>query len=128
MLKVFFDHQKFSTQRYGGISRYFATLIDHIRQDPALDYETGVVYSQNHYLPDRHALLKNPLARRFLADGRLSKKIYALNQANCVRLLRANDFDIFHPTYYDPYFLENLKKPLIVTIHDMTYERLPEYF
>lgn len=128
MLKVFFDHQKFSTQRYGGISRYFATLIDYIRQDPSLDYETGVVFSQNHYLPDRHALLKNPLAQRFLSGGRVSKKVYDLNQANCVRLLKANDFDIFHPTYYDPYFLDYLKKPLVVTIHDMTYERLPEYF
>ena len=128
MLKVFFDHQKFTTQRYGGISRYFATLIDHIRQDPALGYETGVVFSRNHYLPDRHALLNNPLARRFLSMGPLSRRIYELNQAHCVRLLKANDFDIFHPTYYDPYFLEYLKKPLVVTIHDMTYERLPEYF
>lgn len=128
MLKVFFDHQKFSTQRYGGISRYFATLIDHIRQDPALDYETGVVFTQNHYLPDRHMLLNNALAKRFFSIGRLSKKIYDLNQANCVRLLKADNFDIFHPTYYDPYFLAYLKKPLVVTIHDMTYERLPEYF
>ena len=128
MLKVFFDHQKFSTQRYGGISRYFATLIDHIRLDRAFDYETGVVFSQNHYLPDRHPLLKNQVVGRFLSTGRLSSSIYELNQANCVRLLKANDFDVFHPTYYDPYFLSYLRKPLVVTLHDMTYERLPEYF
>ncbi|MPR32109.1 glycosyltransferase family 4 protein [Salmonirosea aquatica] len=128
MLKVFFDHQKFSTQRYGGISRYFATLIDHIRRDADFDYETGVVYSQNHYLPDRHALLDNALAKRFFSIGPVKNRIYDLNQTQCVRLLKANAFDVFHPTYYDPYFLEYLKKPLVVTIHDMTYERLPEYF
>ncbi|WP_332369578.1 glycosyltransferase family 1 protein [Spirosoma telluris] len=38
------------------------------------------------------------------------------------------NFDVFHPTYYDPYFLKLLKKPLVITIHDLTYERLPEYF
>jgi glycosyltransferase involved in cell wall biosynthesis len=128
MLKVFFDHQKFSTQRYGGISRYFATLIDSIRINPAFDYETGVVYSHNHYLPDRHFLLDHPLAKHLLASGPLRNRLYSLNQANCVRLLKANAFDVFHPTYYDPYFLQYLKKPLVITIHDMTYERLPEYF
>jgi glycosyltransferase involved in cell wall biosynthesis len=128
MLKVFFDHQKFSTQRYGGISRYFATLIDHIRQDADFDYETGIVYSHNHYLPDRHGWLKNPVAEGIFSKDLFRKKIYDLNQAQCIRLLKANNFDVFHPTYYDPYFLGYLKKPLVVTIHDMTYERLPEYF
>ncbi len=95
---------------------------------PDFDYETGVVYSHNHYLPDRHPLLNNPLAQRIFSSGPVRKKIYDLNQAQCIRLLKANDFDLFHPTYYDPYFLNYLKKPLVVTIHDMTYERLPEYF
>ncbi len=50
------------------------------------------------------------------------------NQLYCSYLLKMNDFDVFHPTYYNPYFIKNLKKPLVTTIHDMTYERLPEYF
>jgi len=128
MLKVFFDHQKFSTQRYGGISRYFATLIDSIRRDPAFGYQTGVVYSHNHYLPDHPGMLNHPLAKRLLASSLVRNRLYALNQANCIRLLKENAFEVFHPTYYDPYFLPYLKKPLVITIHDMTYERLPEYF
>ncbi|PTS95915.1 glycosyltransferase family 1 protein, partial [Pedobacter sp. HMWF019] len=46
----------------------------------------------------------------------------------CKYLLKQNDFDIFHPTYFNPYFLKELKKPFVLTIHDMTYEALPEYF
>ena len=30
----------------------------------------------------------------------------------------ANDFDLFHPTFYDDYFLKRLKKPYIITVHD----------
>jgi glycosyltransferase involved in cell wall biosynthesis len=36
---------------------------------------------------------------------------------------------VFHPTYYDPYFLRYLKgKPFVLTVHDMIYELFPEYF
>ncbi len=128
-MKVLFDHQKFSTQYYGGISRYFATLIDHIRVLPEFQYDTGVLFSTNQYLRDRHPYLNNPLAESILTSGLGQKKVYDLNQQNCIRLLKNGQFDVFHPTYYDPYFLPHLsKKPLVITIHDMTYERMPEYF
>ena len=37
-------------------------------------------------------------------------------------------YDIFHPTYYDNYFLAHLKKPLVLTVHDMIHEKYAEYF
>jgi len=40
-----------------------------------------------------------------------------------------NQFDVFHPTYYDPYFLKYLKgKPFVLTIYDMIHEFFPEQF
>lgn len=126
MLNVLYDHQKFTTQRYGGISRYFANLIHTIGSDPEFDYQLGVLYCENHYIAD----LKMP-APRFVAGPVFRKKqalIYRLNQAYSRRLVKKNTFDIFHPTYYDTYFFDSLKRPFVTTIHDMTYERLPEYF
>jgi glycosyltransferase involved in cell wall biosynthesis len=39
------------------------------------------------------------------------------------------DFDIFHPTYYDPYFLNYIgEKPFVLTIHDMIHEIFPEFY
>nr|WP_279346982.1 glycosyltransferase family 1 protein [Gramella sp. AN32] len=38
------------------------------------------------------------------------------------------DYDVFHPTYYDNYFLNSLKKPFVLTVHDMIHEKYPEYF
>jgi glycosyltransferase involved in cell wall biosynthesis len=41
--------------------------------------------------------------------------------------LKTCGFDVLHPTYYDPYFLEPLgDRPFVLTIHDMTHELHPE--
>ncbi|MEO6729196.1 MAG: glycosyltransferase family 1 protein, partial [Candidatus Dojkabacteria bacterium] len=127
MTKILFDHQKFSTQKYGGISRYFANIIEEIKENKNFDYQLGVLNSQNHYLENERQPLNNAFANRFLQTP-YGKRKYKLNEWYCKYLLKKNDFDVFHPTYYDSYFLKYLKKPLVTTIHDMTYERLPEYF
>ncbi len=129
MIKILFDHQKFTTQRYGGISRYFATLIDAIEDSGgAFSSETGVLYTENQYLSNTRQLLDNRLCRSFFKTQTGKDSLYKLNKYYSRNLVRKNRFDIFHPTYYDPYFLPYLKKPLVTTIHDMTYEILPEYF
>jgi glycosyltransferase involved in cell wall biosynthesis len=51
------------------------------------------------------------------------------NQGESVRLLKKQDFDLFHPTYYEPYFLKYLeKKPYVLTVYDMIHELFPGYF
>ncbi|MDB5022001.1 MAG: glycosyltransferase family 1 protein [Pedobacter sp.] len=127
MIKIFYDHQKFSTQKYGGISRYFANLLEAIEDAEEFEYVLGVFYSTNHYLQQKPWFLDNVLAERLL-ESEHSRKIFKINEHYSKHILGKNNFDIFHPTYYDPYFLERLNKPLVTTIHDMTYERLPEYF
>ncbi|WP_025761791.1 glycosyltransferase family 4 protein [Dyadobacter tibetensis] len=127
MPKVLFDHQKFTSQRYGGISRYFANIIQHMTQTSEFSSVLGILYSQNHYL--------NPAARGLdtilsplLKHQRLNAQLYKANEAYSKYLVKQGNYDLFHPTYYDPYFLKVLNKPLVSTIHDMTYEKLPEYF
>jgi glycosyltransferase involved in cell wall biosynthesis len=127
MIRIFYDHQKFSTQKYGGISRYFASLLDAIENAEDFEYILGVYYSTNHYLQQKPWFLDNVLAEKLL-ESEHSRKIFKINEHYCKHLLGKNNFDVCHPTYYDPYFLERLHKPLVTTIHDMTYERLPEYF
>lgn len=127
MIKVFFDHQKFSTQRFGGISRYFATIIEEINRRPDFDSKLGVLYSENHYINLQQGDFLKKIAGKIL-HSEYGSRISRLNQAYCQYLLSQDDFDIFHPTYYDNYYLSRLKKPMVTTIHDMTHERLPEYF
>ena len=51
------------------------------------------------------------------------------NQGESVPLLKKQDFDVFHPTYFEPYFLKYLqKKPYALTVYDMIHEHFPNYF
>nr|WP_167616494.1 glycosyltransferase family 1 protein [Maribellus sediminis] len=50
-----------------------------------------------------------------------------INHAYSVRQLHNQQFDLFHPTYYDPYFYNKLKgKRFVLTVHDMTQELFPD--
>ena len=43
--------------------------------------------------------------------------------------LRAGETDLFHPTYYNDYFLEEaVNIPFVVTVYDMIHELFPEWF
>jgi glycosyltransferase involved in cell wall biosynthesis len=129
MIKVFFDHQKFSTQKYGGITRYFSYIINGIKENPDFSYKIGCLNSPNHYIKSEKLLLNNLLGNTVF-DSNFRSVLYKLNQQYCTFLLKNSDFDVIHPTYYDPYFIASnkKKKPVVVTIHDMTHERLPQYF
>ena len=45
------------------------------------------------------------------------------------KAIKFDEYDIFHPTYFNPYFLKTVKKrqkPFVLTVHDMTFERYPQ--
>jgi glycosyltransferase involved in cell wall biosynthesis len=89
--------------------------------------------SLRHFLPRRKFRGKERLYRVLTALGYdQPEDIRRHQQANAqasVSRLQGGAFDVFHPTYYYPYFLPHLgDRPLVVTIHDMTHELYPEYF
>jgi len=125
MLKVFYDHQIFTEQTYGGISRYFKYLIDGIKNTPDIDYLLGVLNSNNYYIRDEKQILSNSIFKPLF---KTQEKLIKRNNSYSKYLVKKDDFSICHPTYFNPYFLKYLKKPLVITVHDMTYEALPQYF
>jgi glycosyltransferase involved in cell wall biosynthesis len=118
-LKVAFDHQIFSAQRYGGISRYFFELASRM---PA-DVTAAVIAPAhiNHYL-------SRPEARRFV-HGRYVpftfrgqvRLVNAVNGLAAPALWRRLRPDIAHETYFskDPIGCASRR---VVTIYDMIYE------
>lgn len=119
-LKVLYDAQIFTSQKFGGISRYFVELMKNMPTD--IDVDLSVRFSHNVYLPEVKAISDFP-SIPFKKDI-----VKILNQRNSVKKLKENDFDVFHPTYYNPYFLDHVKRPYVVTVHDMIHERFPESF
>lgn len=125
MLKVQFDHQIFSMQDYGGISRYFATLSKFLENSPDFEHRLSVLFSTNAYLADRHSILPEALGEFLL---RKPSSYTKYNRRYFKGVAALNRFDVFHPTYYHPYFLKLVKKPVVITVHDMIHELYPSFF
>ncbi len=127
-MKILFDHQIFTSQKYGGISRYFYELIREFDKMESIETKIPLVVSNNHYISDRKYVkyldfLPN---KHFRGKQRLFSII---NKQNTILELKKQDFDIFHPTYYDPYFLKYIgDKPFILTVYDMIHEKFKEMF
>jgi glycosyltransferase involved in cell wall biosynthesis len=137
-MKILYDHQIFESQKFGGISRYFAELI---KFNPKA--ELSLKYSDNFYLQEecfkKYKILSGNIGYdnfilpfNFKGKGRLYRyyrKLYTNNQVISIKYLKKSNFDLFHPTYYDSYFLDHLKgKPFILTVHDMIHELFPQYY
>ena len=146
-MKILYDYQIFTKQNYGGVSRYFYELMDNLRAHK-IDIEIPINYSKNIYIKEADFLsrpLKGYTEYKDFLFGLRPKgkaKIYKLlqklnfiknaetaNQKISIECLKKQNFDIFHPTYYDSYFLKYIgKKPFVLTIYDMIHETYPELF
>ena len=125
-MKILFDHQYFSTQRYGGITRYFNNLHNGINAVSGNESSIAALYSENGYLTNEPLTLNNSFGRELFSGH--NGRTYRWNGRYANFLINRGKFDVFHPTYYDPYFLRSLKKPFVLTVHDMIHERFPDYF
>lgn len=113
-MRVLYDYQAF-LQRQGGVSRYFAELLEALRGIRGFEAHLPFFYSDNEYLPGKSFLTR----AHFKGKERLMDSV---NQMFARHALKS-DFDVFHPTYFRPYFLGRLKRPLVITIHDMVHEQ-----
>ena len=127
-MKVLYDHQIFTSQIYGGISRYFCELLQNFESDDEIEYKVSLKYSNNYYLK----ALDNLPYKTFFENYSFKWKyelLDVLNKKMSKEYISNGNYDIFHPTYYDPYFLDFLNdKPFVLTIHDMIHEIYPEIF
>lgn len=128
-MKILYDHQMFSYQKFGGITKYFVELMKNM--GPEHQIKLGLLFSENHYLKENQRLFKkaNLLPpREFKGKATLKKHVANINGLYSRYCISNNDFDLFHPTFYDDYFLGKLKKPLVVTVHDLIEFRYKDTF
>lgn len=123
-MKVLYDYQTFINQKFGGISRYFAELMTNLPQ--GYDFNIPVVLSSNVYLKAvpgmEFATMWTP---RFMKKW---KRMHRINKCISRQVQKHGKYDIFHPTYYDPYFLDSVRSPYVITVHDMIHEKFADIF
>jgi len=127
-MKVLYDYQILSKQIYGGISRYFVELMKNFKDDDEIEYKISLRYSNNYYLKELNILSYKTFLENFSFRGKY-RLLNILNKKVSKKYISKGDYDIFHPTYYNPYFLNFLNnKPFVLTIYDMIHEIYPKMF
>jgi len=134
-MKIFLDPQVFNMQTYGGISRYYTEIFSRLKKNKKLSITLPIENSNNVYVVNSGLLLKEKKLVTYLiktlnalgvSTRSLNRKI---NEKKTKKPLRDNNFELFIPTYYDPYFLELIdSKPFVLTVYDMIHELMPQYF
>ena len=124
-MKVLFDHQIFVNQTFGGISRYFYELYKRFATSYDNESEISSKFTNNVYLKEEGITGFFP---NQVFKGKQRAYNY-INQLNTVSKLRKRKYDIFHPTYFDNYFLKYIgDKPFVITFFDMIHERFAHKF
>jgi glycosyltransferase involved in cell wall biosynthesis len=152
-MKILYDHQTFSNQKYGGISRYFAEIMQYLYKEK-ISFDLSLLYSENMNLMNRDYFQNlNQLGNLFIPEplewlfkgsfpgkGRLfnlvhkgkyrNAQISELNQDYSFRTLQINSYNVFHPTYYHDYYLPIVKKkvPVVLTVYDMIHEFFSKFY
>lgn len=122
-MKILYDYQTFGN-RFGGISRYHYELSKGLVKNNH-DVRISTLFSENEYLlsDDAFSVISLIGHREFKGRHRVKKILNSINQQKSIRDIEKGDYDIFHPTYYDPYFLKKLHKPFVLTVHDFVHEK-----
>lgn len=121
-MKIWFDHQIFSVQRYGGISRYFVELLRALRQLDGIDADVIAPAHVNAYLTDSDS--HHPLSFSLPYPKRGLRYRPAL-MAPLFRLASyVGSPDIVHETYY---LSRSSRARVVTTCHDMVFEKYPEW-
>lgn len=125
-MKIAFDFQAFTLQRYGGISRYFTTLAEVFHQQGE-EVKVLAGLHQNQYLQRTSKEIVIGVGMEgFPAKSGSVFRIanHCFSQWN-QSLLRP---DIVHETYYSALPKLRSKVPRVLTVYDMIHERFPADF
>ncbi|SHG97589.1 glycosyltransferase family 4 protein [Flavobacterium johnsoniae] len=136
MMKIILDSQAFNYQKYGGVSRYYTEIFSILSKKDNLEIITPWFYTRNIYYKESVLYNKTQKQNTFFLELlsklgiSIRKKSKKLNYSRTINRLNSKDaFDVFVPTYYDPYFLDLINgKPFVLTVYDMIHELFPEYF
>ena len=121
-MKILYDHQAFTGQRYGGVARYFHDLMESL-SGMGVGIELALQFSNNEYLKNS-SIRKPKQFKHIFGFMPTSMLVSRTNRFNSIYQIQKGKFDIFHPTFFHHYFLQHIdNKPFVMTYHDCIKER-----
>lgn len=126
-MRIAFDHQAFSRQAYGGVSRYYYHLINELIDWRDLRVKVFSPWYINRYLKDLPAdAVRGSFLTRY--PLRATPVFQAINGILGKRDIFRWQPDIVHETYFSPKAAGPGHVPSVLTVYDMIHERYPGEF
>lgn len=126
-MKLLFDHQAFTANRFGGVSRYYCHLINALRQK-GIEASVAIRFSNNEYL-NQNSWAHTSSFRYFLGYMPTNRLFSLINRLWSSVQVRRRQYDLFHPTFFHPYFLKFIgDKPFVLTYHDAVKDKFGEKY
>ena len=126
-MRILFDEQIFSSQKFGGISRYFTELVKAIGVKDDLTAKLLSPLCTNHYANNIPRSYRVGIP--FPSIAGTEKALWHFNRKFSNAYIRLFSPDVLHQTYYpnrNPKFRSGLR--IVTTIHDMIHELFPQDF
>jgi len=123
MPRVAFDHEIFTAQFYGGVSRAFTELSQALAEEPGVVPLLPFPFTANRHLAASPVFRGRVLGGRWQIPG-LRSLMRPINRHAVTAALARGQADILHATWYDA-TLAAADIPLVITIHDMVPELMP---
>jgi len=126
-MRILYDHQVFSLQDVGGISRYYFELARHLVRFDSCSVEFFLGMQQNIFrFADPPRINTLAYSGKFVIPP--GKSRYLLNELlSDLWLPTRGQFDVYHPTHCRQ-LLSVRKRKMVVTHHDCAYEIYPRLF
>ncbi|WP_460973789.1 glycosyltransferase family 4 protein [Spirosoma migulaei] len=126
-MKILYDHQTFTANRFGGISRYFYQLMSALRRQ-GIETSVAIRFSNNEYL-NQNQWSRTTSFQYFLGYRRTNRLFSLINRLWSSVQVRRGQYDLFHPTFFHPYFLKFIgNKPFVLTYHDAIKDKFGDRY
>ena len=123
-MQIYLSHHAFSSQVYGGVSRYFVELANYYAEHRVPTQIVSPIYINQYLQESRNALRRGIFVRKRAKTGWL---IHGINQM-VSPLLMKNERAIYHETYYDQFRGAKSAHLKVATVYDCIHDLFPHYF
>lgn len=125
-MNILYDHQIFSSQQYGGISRYFYELARRVSEYPDVDVTVLALAYINQYLSN--GLPCKLIGWRFPYIPKTSLLRKTFNNIISKPFIKHYKPDIIHETYYSMADCCPRSAKRVLTVYDMIHEKFADNF